>query len=147
MRRKKQRLQSLAIFLVVLILLQSCNIYYNQTASVNEAVKANAKVKLLDKNGEKYKLKRLHKQDEQLYGYARRNSATAKKLYDRIIEEGSNSKIVKLLIPEENIEEIHLRNSELSTAVTIGMGLVILMGAISVAAGLTVDNSGISLWN
>lgn len=147
MRRKKKRLQSLAVFLMVLILFQSCNIYYNQTASVNEAVKADAKVKLLDKNGEKYKLKRLQKQDEQLYGYARRKSATAKKLYDQIIEEGSNSKIVKLLIPEENIEEIHLRNSELSTAVSIGMGLVILMGVISLAAGITVDNSGISLWN
>ncbi len=130
-----------------LILFQSCNIYYNQTGSIKEAVKTHTKVKLLDKNGAKYKLKRLQKQDEHLYGYAPRSSATAKLLYDQIIEEGSNARIVKLLIPEESIEEIHLRNSELSTAVTIGMCLVILMGAISVAAGLTVDNSGLSLWN
>ena len=60
-----------AVFLIALLLLQSCTIYYKQNYSPDEVVNSQKKVRLTDKNGEKYPFYKLIKEDGGYYVLAK----------------------------------------------------------------------------
>ena len=55
MKTLKAHLKVVALFLSVLILLQGCTVYKSANVTLDEAVRADAKVRIEKKNGERLK--------------------------------------------------------------------------------------------
>lgn len=57
-------------------------------------------------------------------GVTNKKSSTAKKLFDQITFTDSNNKFVKILLSEDLIKEIHLKNMTMSTVVQIAISIL-----------------------
>jgi len=124
--KKRFDIKSLACALSLLILLQSCNIYYTSPATVDEAVSSADKVKIVSPDQETYKFNRIVKIDSLLYGYTKNKSAAAKKLSGQIIFKEADSKTAKIQLYDHNINTIYLKNKTGSTIVSIAIPVVIV---------------------
>lgn len=80
-------------------------------ATVDEALMSGEKVKVITENNESYIFRRLHREDESLYGITRQGSSSAKKLNGE-----KDGKMLKVPLLEDNIEEIHLKDDTKSTS-------------------------------
>ena len=133
-------LKSIAMALSALILMQSCSVYHSKTATIDEAVAANSKVKIYTTDNQKYKFDKLIKEESKIYGFKKINtsnrSATKSRieLASNIKEIDVNTGLAKILIPFD-IEEIHTKNKTLSTIISIGIPVVIIIGLIGAAYG------------
>lgn len=117
-----------------LFLFQSCAVYEEESVSVKKAVESNSKLKLKTTHAAVYKFDEMEKDNENIYGIARMNSKTAKKLVADIVDRNYTDKFVKIAIPEESIEEIRLKYPALSTVlpaigaiVTLGTAIIITL--------------------
>lgn len=142
MKTIREYLKLVSLFLMFLITLQSCSVYHSKTASVDEAIRSDNKVKVITSSDDIYKFKKLQKESDQIYGVIKKGSSTAERLYDQGIIKDNKSKYVNLLLPENTIKEIHLKNKSLSTVLTIAIPVVGLAAFLGIAYS-TVD-SGIS---
>ena len=136
-------LKLISLFFMCLITLQSCSVYHSKTASVDEAIRSDNKVKVLTSSDEIYKLQKLQKKNDQIYGVIKKGSSTAARLYDQGIITDNKSKYVTLLLPKDTIKEVYLKNKSLSTVLTIAIPVVGLAVFLGIAYS-TVD-SGISI--
>lgn len=100
-------MKKISIFLVLLLLLQSCSVY-NRPTTVETAVVADQKAKVITTDNQKYKFKRLEKKNNRLIGITTVGSSTAKKIagMPAVIE----GKKLKVDLSKVDIEEIRLRN-------------------------------------
>jgi hypothetical protein len=130
-----QCVKQIAILLTVLISFQNCSIYRAKEATVDEATTFPGKVKIKTTSNENFKFDRLQKEDGKLYGIVKRTSKTAKEMKDRVVPESSANKFVKINLPDNFIEEIHLKNRTLSTVLGITGGLYIV---VLLATGLAI---------
>ncbi len=137
-------LKRISVFLIFLITLQSCSVYHSKSASVDEALRSNNKVKVITESNDVYKLHRLQKENGEIYGLVRKGSVTGERLSDQGLIKYSDSKYETVLIPESTIEEIHLKNKTLSTVLTVaipvvgvGVLLVIMASTADYSAGLS----------
>ncbi len=128
-------LKWIALTLSALFLLQSCKVYQSKTVTVNEAILSTERVKVNNFNNESYKFERLYKDNEQLYGYAKRWSSTAKKLTEQIVKGQLNYVIISL--SEKTIKEYHLQNKTLSTILTVAIPVVVVIGIVGLVWILT----------
>ncbi|WP_370476562.1 hypothetical protein [Tamlana flava] len=104
MKAPKIHFKSIAIFLSLLIMLQSCSVYKSVPISIEEAVQANSKVKVYKRNGDEVKYKKIiFSNDGQYYGIEK---ATIFK---------SNNNV---LINEDQIVMIRVINKEPSAIMT-----------------------------
>lgn len=126
----------LAIFMGVLMGLESCSIYHKSTASLDEAVDSQARTKLVMENNSVYKFRSIQEEDGEYYGLARKNSATAKELgnAEREIKADHNDKLKSFLINSESVKEVHLKNESLSTLVSIVVPLFIALVSIVIVS-------------
>jgi len=143
MKTIREYLKLVSLFLIYLITLQSCSVYHSKTASLDEAIRSDNKVKVITSSDEIYKLQKLQKENDQIYGVIKKGSSTAERLYDQGIIKDNKSKYVNLLLPKNTIKEIHLKNKSLSTVLTIAIPVVGLAALLGIAYS-TVD-SGISI--
>lgn len=134
-----------AIILIVILLFESCSIYYKQPVSIEDAVTAENRVKILTKNGAKLGFKRLEMKEGKLYGHTHKNSRTANKFYNEVIEKGAKNNWVKIVLPEDHLKEIKLKNNSLSTAANISLAIVITAGVV-IAIGELVSDSIQPTW-
>lgn len=132
---KTTNLKFIAYALSVLILMQSCVIYKNQAATVEQAVLEQNKVMIKTSDNRNYKFLRLEQIENQLYGIQKSGSKTHKELASDVKYIDQDEQIVKILLPED-IKEIRIQDKPISTLATIAtvgaatMGLIIGLGAI-----------------
>lgn len=116
-----------------LILLTGCNVYHSGSASVEEAVESDSRVQVVTTDNRFFEFRRLQLENGELIGLTSPGSDAAKALsYYRQVP---NGKTIKIILPEEDIREIHLKNKKMSSIVNIGVPIVGAAGII----GLTSD--------
>ena len=119
-------------FLVLLFFLQSCSVYQAGSPSVEEAVAANNKVRIVTADNQKLKFRRLEMEDDLLTGITKAESNTAKKLAG--MPSQSQGRYVQIDLSQIDIEEIKLRNNTLSTILNIGVPVVVAFTGLLVLA-------------
>lgn len=122
------------------MLIQSCSIYHSKTASTSEAIQFGRKVKIETTDRNIYILKELEQKEGKLMGVARARSRAAKRFYHEALEEGSRTRLVRFMVPEEVIREIHLKNYPLSTVGTILLSAIAAFGVLAIIGGIIMDD-------
>lgn len=130
MKTLKAHLKVVAFFFSAAILFQGCTVYKSSGVSFDEAVKAETKVRVEKKNGEKVKYFRVVVLDDGNY-------------YGKKKEKWFFSNI---LIDEDSIEKIQIKDKQASTIWTIAIPVVIvgsIIGGLAYALrdGIAVDLS------
>ena len=124
MKAIKDRLRPITWLLAVVMVFQSCTVYKSTPITIDEASKANDKVRIYKRNGEKLKYYRIVQGNNgKYYG-------------DQIINKMHNN----FLINEDEIEKIQIKDKSSSTILTIAIPVAIIGIAIG-AVALTVQNS------
>jgi len=131
MKKISLHLKFIALVLIFIMTLSSCSVYYNETSSVDEALLSDDKVQIITATDDIYKFEKLQREDDQIYGVTRKKSRASKKFSDKIVSVDSDSKFVKISLEEITINEIHLKNTRGSTAMTVVVPVVIV-GALVV---------------
>ena len=134
---KTTNLKYIAYALSALMLMQSCVVYHSNTSTVEEAVMSQDRVLVKTQSNKILKFKYLRKEGDQLYGITKRKSATANQLSFMIKEDMSFNDFVTILLSKGTIKEIHLPNKTLSTALSVAIPLVSLVGIL-----LLIDSGG-----
>lgn len=109
-------MKNISRFLIMLILLQSCNAYHPPT-TVEEAVAADKKAKVITTDKQRLKFKRLESRNGNLTGLTKPGSSTAKKLAD--LPAQINGEYAEIDLSSLDIEKIKLRNKTGSTVLTV----------------------------
>jgi len=111
-------LKFISIFFSMLIFCSGCNVYYSETASIDEAVQSSKKAKVTTIDGTNT-YKKLERMEGNLYGVRKKNSNMAKSFSSPEYIENVDEKYINILLQEEQIREIHLKNHTLSTVLTV----------------------------
>lgn len=114
------------VFLIFVILLQSCAVYHKTPVSIEDAVTSNNKVLVIKNNDTKLKLKKIELVDGKYYG----------------ISEDEDRKIIKTPLNESDLKTIRVLDKSASTWGTIGIvagSLLVLFGIIGYAAVENMD--------
>ena len=138
-------LKKISVFLLFLITFQSCSVYHSKTATIDEAVRSNNKVKVLTNSNEIYKLHQLKMEDGKVYGVLKKGSETAERLADQGIIKYTDSKYETIQIKDNTIKEIHLKNKTLSTVLSIAIPVVGVAVILIILIDTTSFSSGITL--
>ena len=134
MKKVRLHLKFIALVLVFIMTLPSCNIYYSKTATMDEAIQSDNRVKLITSTNDIYKFKKLQKEDDQIYGVIKKGSNKAEDLMDQGLLEDYDDKYGKQLLSKDTIQEIHLKNKKASTAVNVLIPVVIVGVLVGVGA-------------
>ena len=129
-------LRCMAFLASILILLQSCTVYHASTSSVDQAISSQSKVKIKVDHDDPYIFKRLERHNENVYGVVNINSTTYKRLLGQVADPNYEKKSALILLNEQDLINIHEKNSGLSTAINIAIPVV----AIGIAAGVAASN-------
>jgi hypothetical protein len=129
MKKSKSHVHFIILLLSVL-LLQSCKVHQTKSMTSDEAIEFQRNVKIKTTTNETYKFESLQKEDGKLYGIAKSNSRTAKKLNDQIVKSDSNNEFVKILLPDDFIAEISQQDKTTFSKVTSVLDTVLLVGSI-----------------
>lgn len=122
--------------MVFLILLQSCTVY-STPATVEAAVVAEEKTKVITVDGQKYKFKRLENRNDRLIGITRQGNSTAKKLAGMpVVIKG---KFLEVDLSGLEIAEVKLRNATASTLLTVGVVSLGMAYIIILSSGFTYE--------
>jgi len=121
------------ISVVTLTIFQSCGGVYNSTnLALESALETDKPLKVRTTEGDVFKINRLERDETGIYGIARKESNTARKNKESIIENDYQGKYVKMEIPEKSIEEkIRTKNKALSIVLPITIGVAIIAFVIS----------------
>ena len=126
MKTLKAHLKVVALFFSVLILLQGCTVYKSANVTIDEAVKADNKVRIEKRNGERLKYYRVVElNDGNYYGKLK-----IKGLFNNI------------LIDEDSIDKIQIKDQSTSTILTVAIPVVIV-GVLINAVALSLENMSI----
>ena len=134
---KITNLKWIAVLFSSLMLFQSCKVYHNKTATIDEVIESQERVKVKTNEDESYEFDRLQREDNLIYAYTKIRSRTAEKLSDK----GLDGKFIKIQLLEENIKEYHIHNKSLSTIINIAMPVIIICGAVYFIALGSVNSS------
>lgn len=146
MRKALLHLKFIALILVSIMTLPSCSIYYSNTATMDEAIQSDNKVKIITTTNDTYKFKKLQTEDDQIYGVIKKGSNKAEGLLDQGLLEDYDGKYGKILLSKDTIQDIHLKNKKASTAVNVAVPVVfvgVLVGVgVSAYNGISVGTLG-----
>ena len=116
-----------AVFLIALLLLQSCTIYYKQNYSPEEVVNSQKKVRLTDKNGEKYPFYKLIEQDGSYYVLAKDSFFFTNKFKNREKSDLGISGFSAYQINPEDYKLFQIKNTSGSAWVT-ALSFIVVVG-------------------
>ncbi len=108
------------IHLVVLFYLftvSSCMIYHKKTTSLEETINSKQNVKVVFTDGRKMHFKDLVREEGILYGIQR-----------------TKGQLNKVIIPEDQIKEIHQKNKNASGGLSFVLGVGVFVGLIYILA-------------
>jgi len=129
MKTIKKHLKVFALFISVLILIQSCTIYKSTSVTLEEASKTNNKVRVEKRNGEKVKYSKIVVlNDGNFYGVKKE-----KYLFNNI------------LLDQNDIDKIQLKDKTMSTILSIAIPVTIIGIAIGVFAVAIENDHGLRL--
>ena len=111
MKTLKKHLKTVALFCATLIFFQGCTVYKSANVTLEEAVRAETKVKIIKKNGEKVNYFRVTFED----GY-----------YKSIEKIGEGTAKTQLAV--NDIEKIQIKDKVLSTVLSISP--VVILGVL-----------------
>ena len=114
------------------MLMQGCKVYHSKTATVDEAILTQKRVKVKTDNGDTYKYDKIQKEDNKLYGIVKWESRNAKKLSKQMVEGILIGEYVKYPLKENTIKEYHLQNETLAWLLPI----VIPISLIGITLGV-----------
>ena len=134
MKASNRIFKCLALMISALVILQSCSVYHNSTSSVDQAIAAKSKVKITVENDDDYILKRLERHDGVVYGLANTNSSTYSRLREQVKDHNYEGKYALILLQEQDLKNIHEKNTGASTAINIGVPVVVIGVAAAIAA-------------
>lgn len=100
--------QIISLLLSFLFLFQNCHVYHKVPISLDEAVAADKRMKVISTDGEKYKFRKIEKKDSIYYGLT--------KIKDQK---------VKVPLKIEKIKSIHPVNKATSTALSVGIAVAV----------------------
>lgn len=126
MRLRYFKSKLVCVFLIFVLLLQSCAAYHKTPVSIQDAVTSNNKVLVITNNDTKLKLKKIELIDGKYYG----------------ISEDEDRKIIKTPLNESDIKTIRVLDKSTSTWGTIGIvagSLLVIIGIIGYAAMENMD--------
>ncbi|MFP4845219.1 hypothetical protein [Winogradskyella sp. PE311] len=109
----KNRVQTVSIFLICLVLFQSCRVYHRENVSLDKAVTEQKRVKIKTIDGQKMKFKKIVLDNRQYFGI-----------------EKIKGDDVRILIDPNTIQSVRLHNKTMSIIYGIGVGIV--AGIVSV---------------
>lgn len=142
---KTNNLKWIAIALSALMLMQSCKVYHKDTATLDEVVLSQKRVKVKTNSNDTYEFDRLQKEEDLIYAYTKFKSGTAKKLLDKGTVGELEGKYLKILLQEENINEYHFQNKDLSLFLSIAIPVIIFCGAIYIIALNSLNSISLNL--
>ena len=137
MKTIRKHLKMISLLLSLTILAQSCVAYHSSTASIDEAIQSNDKIKL-EATEDTYEFQELQRENGNIYGITKRKSVTADLLSAQIVEDTKDQKNVKILLRNDQLNNIHLQNKTMSTLATVGIPLVVV-GVIAIIAVNSMD--------
>jgi len=140
---KTNNLKWIAITLSALLLLQSCKVYHKNTATLDEVVLSQERVKVKTNSNETYEFDRLQREEGLIYAYTKSSSGTADKLLDSGLEGKLDGKHLKILLQEESINEYHIQNKGLSLFLSIAIPVIIFCGALYLSALISINSGGL----
>jgi hypothetical protein len=138
MKTIRRHLKMISLLLSFTILVQSCVAYHSSTASIDEAIQSNDKIKLTSEIEDNYEFQELQRENGNIYGITKRKSVTADLLSAQIVEDTIDQKNVKILLRNDQLNNIHLQNKTMSTLGTIAIPVVIV-GVIAIIAVNSMD--------
>jgi hypothetical protein len=115
MKTIKKHLKSVALILSMLIFFQGCTVYKSVPVSIEQAAQNDQKVKVITKSNEKLKFNRIGVEDGNYYGVKK-----------------SNGVVVKKPLDQNFINTIKEKDKTLSTILSIGIPLGIVMGVLGI---------------
>jgi hypothetical protein len=115
MKTIKKHLKSVALILSMLIFFQGCTVYKSVPVSIEQAAQNDQKVKVITKSNEKLKFNRIGVEDGNYYGVKK-----------------SNGVVVKTPLDQNFINTIKKKDKTLSTILSIGIPLGIVMGVLGI---------------
>jgi len=140
MKTIRKHLKVLSLLMSLTILLESCVAYHSSSSSIDEAIQSNDKVKLASETEDTYVFQQLQRENGNIYGITKRKSVTADLLSAQIVEDTKDQKNVKILLRNDQLNNIHLQNKTMSTLGTIGIPLVVI-GVIVIIARKSISPS------
>jgi len=126
MRLRYFKRKCVCVFLIFVLLLQSCAVYHKTPVPIQDAVTSNNKVLVITNNDSKLKLKKIERIDGKYYG----------------ISEDEDRKIIKVPLNESDIKSIRVLDKSASTWGTIGIvtgSLLVIFGVIGYFAVENMD--------
>jgi len=114
MKTSTRLLKVVALFFSVLILFQGCTVYKSANVTLEEAVKANTKVRIKTKDHKILKFKNMEIENGIYYG----------------LMNFKEKKWVKTQINENNIEKLQVKDKVLSTIITFGIPVILIGAAV-----------------
>jgi len=116
-------LKMVAFFISSMILLHGCTVYKSTNVTLNEAYKSQTKVKILTTDNETLIFKRINLVDGKYYGVNKKVS-----------------QLEDVPLYNNSINSIRILNKTASTALNVGIPLIIVGGIIWIAAeSVTID--------
>ncbi|HCE54861.1 MAG: hypothetical protein ACYCZ2_16450 [Lutibacter sp.] len=140
MKTIRKHLRLISLLLAFTFLQQSCSVYHSSTASIDEAIQSNVKIKLASETEDNYEFQELQRENGNIYGITKWKSVTADLLSAQIVEDTKDQKNVKILLRNDQLNNIHLQNKTMSTLATIGIPLVVV-GIIVIIARKSISPS------
>ena len=144
MKKTRQHLKRIAMLLIFLMTLQSCSIYYSKTASVDEAIQSDNKVKVITSTNDTYKFKKIKRENNQIYGVVKKRSKTAETLSDLGIIKNSDSKTVTIFLEDITVKEFYLKNKGASTGIAVGIAVVGTAAVLGVSYAIFLSTFSLS---
>jgi len=132
MKAIRKYLKLIILFFSFTFLLQSCKVYHTKTVTVDDAILSSKRVKINSFRNDTYKFDELGIEEGKLYGLTKKKSLTAKKLSFQNYKVIDNSNYVKIWLPNSIVKDIHPQNNTMSTVVSIGFPLLIIIGALAI---------------
>jgi hypothetical protein len=123
MKPNNKALQTIAVFLTILLLFQSCVVYHKAPTTLEHASQIKAKTKITTLTGETANYKYITLQDRQFYGV---------KLKSR--------EWIKIPLDPKEIRQVLTQNKSASTWATIAI-IVVPILAIAIAGGLAMEDA------
>ena len=119
----------ISVFLLALVLFQSCTVYYKQNFTPEEVVKSQKKMRLIDRNGEKYPFYKLIEEDGDYYVLAKDSFFFTNKFSDREKVDLDIPKFSAYQIDPKDYEILQVKNSSASGWLT-ATSVIVIVGAL-----------------
>lgn len=149
MKTSKPYLKIIALLLAILIVGQSCKVYYKESVTIQRVANTETQVKIITTENAKYIFDKILKENGQFFGVAKRGSDAGEDSSDLIVgdvkysEENYNSKKIKL--NEENIKEVFILNRKKSKQNSIIAGVTGGLGGLALILYLVYSSASFSV--